>query len=317
MKLKRLLLLGVPALLILYLVLAFLLSKLIMHPRRLSMEQAEELIKEKWDNSMNHYLDQLVKPQDILVASEVDQIKLSGWYFKQPDTTRCGVVMAHGWNNSRTGVLKYASIFWDCGCDLVMYDHRGHGSSEGSMGTGGILEAKDLITITSWLQEKTGLRNEEIAWFGESWGGATVLQAGAYDKDVAFIVADSPFQNWHTAVFERADKRYGVWLRWLFGATVTWMVELQTGIEFEEASALLAAPDIVEPVFINHSMTDTKTGSQQSINIAQQLRPETSMFHHADWGGDHCKDVILRPDEYKQLVRGFMQRQAGTFGSCR
>jgi dipeptidyl aminopeptidase/acylaminoacyl peptidase len=299
-----------------YFGLSYFLSGIILSPRRLNMDLSKQLIEEKWNHPIDYYMDQLVEPTDFTVQSEVDQIELKGWYFKQPDTTHCGVVMAHGWNNNRTGLLKYAPIFWECGCDLVLYDHRGHFESGGDYGTGGYLEKEDLITVTSWLQERTGLRDNEIGWFGESWGGSTVLQAAGLDKDVAFVVADAPFQDWYTAIFERADKRYGTWMRYFIGPTVMWMVNVRAGINYEDASALKAAKNVVEPILINHSKTDTKTGSVQSANLASQLPKATTIFHHAEWGADHCLDVIIQPEEYKEMVRSFISEKVGDFGKC-
>ena len=315
-KLKTILIAVSGILIVAYLGMSYIFSSMIITPYRLDMEGSKAKIEEKWNNSIDHYLDRLAEPENFVLTSEVDQIKLKGWYFKQPDTTRCGVVMAHGWNNNRTGLLKYASIFWECGCDLVMYDHRGHFQSGGEYGTGGVKEKQDLITVTNWFQEKTGLTDAETGWFGESWGGATVLQAGGLDKDVAWIIADAPFQDWYTAIFERADRRFGSGVRRLFGPTVMWMVSQRVGVDYREASALNAAPNIVEPVLINHSKTDTKTASRQSANISAKLSKEQSSFHHAEWGADHCLDAIINPEGYKKMVLDFIQKNTAHFGAA-
>ena len=124
-----------------------------------------------------------------------DKTQIQGQYFQKSDTAACVIVLAHGWTSTWAGMLKYVPVLSDCACDLVLYDHRAHGESGGKYAIGGINEAKDLLVLTEWLKAEQGFRADQIGWLGASWGGATVLSAGADDEDVAFIIADAPFQT--------------------------------------------------------------------------------------------------------------------------
>ncbi|MEL6942487.1 MAG: alpha/beta fold hydrolase, partial [Bacteroidota bacterium] len=175
-----------------------------------------------------------------------------------------------------------------------LYDHRMHGESDAAPATAGIKEKMDLIKVTEWLQERTQLADQQIAWVGESWGAATVLQAGALDKDVAFILADSPFQDWDSAIFERAIRDYGGWVSNIAPIVMT-IVDWRADIDHNQASPKEAVKAIKEPVFLIHSQSDPETASTQSVNIAENLNPENSRFHHTNWGSKHCMDLINRP----------------------
>ncbi len=310
---------GLIAILILFLAaflgVSYYFSSVILTPNANTLEAEKEIIRNSWNTTYEEVMSQFSSPEIFTTTSE-DSTSIKGWYFQHPmDSINCGVVLSHGYGRMRVNMLKYAPIFWECGCDFVIYDHRAHNESGGEHPTAGIKEKMDLIAATDWLQKKTNFTDKQIAWVGESWGAATALMAGALDKDVAFIVADSPYQDWHSAIFERAYRDYGTWVKALAPA-VMWFVEIQADINYEDASPLEAADDIVEPVFLIHSQDDSATASHQSVNISQQLNPETSEFHHTDWGSDHVMDVINRPQEYKQLVHDFIQKEVGTFGIC-
>lgn len=270
---------------------------------------------------------QVPNPQHVMIAPDIlpqptefslkgtDEIELKGWYFKQPDSTACAVVLIHGWGNTRSGMLKYGDIFWDCDCDLIAYDHRAHSESEGEYATGGVKEKNDLLIVTDWVREQSGLEENQIGWVGASWGASTALQAGATEKDIAFILADSPFQDWETAVTERALRWYGSWVN-AISPTVLWLVDQRAGVDHEAASVLIAAPQVEAPVFLIHSQTDEATASFQSVNIAKQLNPDRHVFYHTDWGAGHTKDVDERPEEFRQLVYDFVAKFSPEFGTC-
>jgi dipeptidyl aminopeptidase/acylaminoacyl peptidase len=289
-------------------------SNIILFPQNTQMQEDIDLMPERWGMTYEEVTAQLPTPIDFSVQS-VDDVTIKGWLYDYPDTARCAVIYSHGWGSSRAGMLKFADLFWDCGCDLVFYDHRMHNESGGIVATAGIKEKEDLLSVTNWLQANYGYSDQQIAWFGESWGGATVLQAGATEKDVAFIVADSPFQDWDSAIFERGRRQYGDWLMNIT-PVIMGLVDWRAEVDHNEASPRNAAKSIKEPVFLIHSRTDEATASYQSENIAKNLSPETSEFHHTDWGSTHVQDIITRPEEYRRLLYNFIQDKVGTFGTC-
>ncbi|GAB5552048.1 MAG: alpha/beta hydrolase [Saprospiraceae bacterium] len=252
---------------------------------------------------------------DTFALEARDGKTIRGWYFKAKDEAECAVIMAHGWSSSRLHMNKYMPLFEDCPCDIITYDQRGHNKSETAYGTGGIKEAEDLLMIHNWLKDETGLKNEDIGWIGISWGGATVLQAGATDEDVAFIVSDSPFQNWYSAVMERAVRDYGSWIT-AFVPMIKTIVWARAGVNFDKASALKEAAKIKEPVFLIHSKADSATASTQSVNIAAQLNPSSSEFHHTEWGNDHADDIKNNLAEYEVLFDAFIEKYAPNFSTC-
>ena len=290
-------------------------SNLIMHPSQRNLSMAKDSIAKNWGISYDQISSVMGNPDPFEIQASQDQISLKGWYFQQSDTSECAAILAHGWSGNRIDMLKYAPIFWECGCDIIVYDHRAHNESGGEFGTAGIKEKIDLLDVTNWLQNETGFRDEQIAWVGESWGAATALQAGAMEKDIAFIVAESPYQDWESAIFERGIELYGGWVSYI-SPIVLWVVNQRTGVDYKEASPLNQASNIKEPVLLIHSRADEATASSQSVNISKKLNPATSKFYHLDWGAPHAQSVLERPEEFREIVHDFMYQYAPDFGGC-
>lgn len=255
-----------------------------------------------------------VSVPDTFSLQTTDNKTIRGWYFKA-DSADCAVIMAHGHNSYRVEMIKYMYLFEDCGCDIAMYDHRGHNISDEAYATFGIKESEDLLAVTDWVQQEKGYTDKQMGWLGISWGGATVLQAGADEREMAFIISDAPFQDWYAAVMERAIRMYGSWVK-AFVPLIKLIIDNSAGVDYDDASALNNASKITEPVFLIHSEADSATASWQSVNISKELNPSSSVFHHTDWGNDHADDIKNNPEDYKVLVDQFMDQYVGEFGRC-
>lgn len=288
--------------LVAYLAISWILSNLILYPES-SLSITQSRIKTEWGTTYEQLLSQLPEPTEFSVQT-FDGLALKGKYFASKEPAKCVIIAAHGWTSTWAGMLKYVPVLQDCACDLVLYDHRAHGESDKAYPTGGVNEAKDLLVLTEWVQKNKGFKDKEIGWLGASWGAATVLKAGSKKKKVGFIIADAAFQDWYSAIFERAIRDYGAWTQ-VVSTGVMQVVSWRTGVAYQEASPLLAAKDIEEPVLLIHSKMDSSTDSQQSVNIAKHLNKQ-SVFHHLTWGGDHTQDVLINKDKYRKLINDFL-----------
>lgn len=288
-----------------YLFLSWKLSARVLNPGS-SMELTQKRIVEQQGTTFEEMMTELPVPSDYEVES-FDGTVLRGKYFVKSDSTDCAIILSHGFSATWAGMLKFERVLRDCDCDIVVYDQRAHGESGGEYPTGGINEAKDLLAITDWVGEKTGFPDSKIGWVGASWGAATVLNAGADEREMAFIIADAAFQDWYTAIFERAEKEYGLMAK-VIGPGVMQVVNWRTGVEYRKASSLNLASEIDEPVLLIHSKFDSQTGYQQSVNISKKLN-DRSTTHILDWGGDHTRDVFQNREKYQVLVNDFLRKQ--------
>lgn len=254
----------------------------------------------------------LPAPEEVTIPG--DGVTLAGWYFDNPAGGDCGVMLLHGHTGSRYGVLEYAPLFWTRGCDLLLYDHRYHGASTGDYGTYGYYEKLDALDALAWFQQRTGLQAGQIGLLGESYGAATVLQAAPSAPDLAFVAADSPYEDLQTIIGEQAVQRFGGWTR-LFVPGALALSGLRAGFAPSQVSALLAAPQIDAPVFLSHSATDQYTLPRHSQDIAAQLPAALCQrLHVTDWGSEHAASIKDAFSAYQAQFEEFLAACAPAFG---
>jgi uncharacterized protein len=119
-----------------------------------------------------------------------DDLTLRGWWI--PGTRHQTIVMVHGLSNTRQEPLDKAGYLHEAGYNLLVFDLRGHGRSDGSGTTMGYRETQDARAAVA---EARSLDGGPIALFGYSLGGAIVVEAGAADPDVKAVVEDSGFSS--------------------------------------------------------------------------------------------------------------------------
>jgi pimeloyl-ACP methyl ester carboxylesterase len=254
-----------------------------------------------------------LKKYGVVEAIEVitdDNILLKGSYLKNPnDSVFCGIVTSHGWGGNRMGGAEYVPYFWKKGCDIILYDHRGHGDSGGSFGTWSIRERKDHKLFSKMLMKKSKLKVGQIGWIGKSWGAAAVLAAGSVTHDIGFILADSPYKDIKSAVNERALRRYGNWIK-IFYPITYFLVQSRAEFDINDANIEVLASKIRVPTLLIHSQSDDQTSSSQSVEINKKLNQKYTIFHHTQWGSRHCKDMTDHPEKYEALIDDFFAKKA-------
>lgn len=275
------------------------------------MEKTKATIAKYWGTSFEAEMEKMPQGNSFTVET-FDGLQLKGTYFTIYDSSNCAIILAHGWGAIWADMLKYVPVFSTCNCDLIFYDHRVHGASEGQYATGGIKESKDLWSITNWVKETKGYELANIGWMGSSWGAATAIIAGTESENVGFIMADSPFQDWNSAVFERARRDYGSGIN-LIAPGVMQVVNLRAGVNYKNGSPVNVVSKVEEPILLIHSQGDLQTSSTQSVNISKNLDSSNSTFIHTEWGNDHVMDVINNTTDFQMIVHDFIRRKAPQF----
>ncbi len=119
-----------------------------------------------------------------------DGLTLRGWWI--PGTRDQTVVMVHGLSNNRSEGLDKAGYLHQTGYNLLVFDLRGHGQSDGSGTTMGYREPAD---VSAAVAEARALNPGPIALFGYSLGAAVSVEEAAVNPDVRAVVEDSGFSS--------------------------------------------------------------------------------------------------------------------------
>ncbi|ASJ12012.1 alpha/beta hydrolase [Thermococcus thioreducens] len=130
--------------------------------------------------------------EDVEFTTE-DGLKLSGWWVDRgSDKT---VLPLHGYTRSRWDEVYMKDtieFLLKEGYNVLVFDFRAHGKSEGKYTTVGDRELLDVKAAVAWLRENHPERAQIIALVGFSMGGIVTIRALAELKEVCCGVADSP-----------------------------------------------------------------------------------------------------------------------------
>lgn len=113
------------------------------------------------------------------ITLESNNKKIEGWYISTDSLPTKGTVfMGHGYNASKTSMLKKTSIFLESGYDVLLIDFMGCGGSEGNQTTIGYYESDNVQSAYEYLVNKG---DSNIILFGTSMGAASIMKA-LYDN---------------------------------------------------------------------------------------------------------------------------------------
>jgi fermentation-respiration switch protein FrsA (DUF1100 family) len=119
-----------------------------------------------------------------------DGATLRGWLLTRPESDRV-VVGLHGYRGRRSDLLGVAASLWRGGYNVLLFDYRGHGESDGERVTLGYAETRDFRAALAWLRGR--LPAAWIGVLGYSMGGAVALLGAAGEPAVRAIVTDCAF----------------------------------------------------------------------------------------------------------------------------
>jgi pimeloyl-ACP methyl ester carboxylesterase len=252
-------------------------------------------------------------PKPALVDVPGDGVKLSSWFFANPRTQRCAVIMLHGFGGARGEVVGAAPIFWNRGCDLLLYDSRGHGTSTPALLTFGVHERQDLRLAIRWLAQRTKLPVGRIGLIGWSYGAASAIQAAAEVPGIAFVVADSSYSSLEDIARVQAGKQFGSWAKILVPGALK-LAGIRAGFDPGNASPASAIRRVQAPVLLIHSRQDAFTPYQHSQRIYASSDKARTRLVIPSWQAPHASSYTERPAAYTAVVDSFLRRYDPTFG---
>lgn len=110
---------------------------------------------------------------------------------------RATIILLHGYAASHDAVLDYAAFLVAGGYNVLAYDLRGHGQSDGARTTFGQDETHDVGAAIEFLHARG---QQRLGILGISLGATVAILAAAEYTDLAAVVADTPFSDLADAI---------------------------------------------------------------------------------------------------------------------
>lgn len=268
-------------------------------------------------DSLQSYISEEIPNLEI---ANIEQVRVEGadaeiatTLFENPLDGNCAVIYLHGYTGHRYSQLEYIPMFWERGCDAVAYDARGHNDSDDAFHTFGYYEKRDAAAVIDWTMARTGLAASQIGLMGSSYGAATALQTLDLNDDLAFVIADSAYQNMETIVLHQGQAQFGSIVNPFVGMAIT-IAEARAAMEFDDVSPLNAVKGKETPTLLLHIRADQFTPSTHSEAIYQASNQAVTEFYLTDWAERHGTPFHGNPEAYTAIIDAFLENKAPNFG---
>lgn len=247
-------------------------------------------------------------PQENLRITTGDGLKLDAWLVKQPSQASGTVICLHGVGDCKIGGVPYAKLFFEKGFNVLLYDSRRHGLSEGQYCTYGYHEKHDVSTVIDYLMSRKDVQAGKIGLFGTSMGAAIALQAAAIDHRIAAIVAEASFTNLRTIMVDY-QKRI-IKLPWHFLRNVA-MSRSQAIARFKarEVSPIEAVKQVHIPILFIHGTDDSRIKTDYSRALYDNANEPKELLLVPE--GDHTDLLNVGGSEYERRITAFFEKYLG------
>ena len=137
----------------------------------------------------------MVRKQNVEFIAD-DDVILRGWLFV-PDGPgpHPAITMAHGFAGVKEhGLERFAQVFAAAGFVVLVHDHRGFGTSGGSLryDIDPWVQIADWRRAISFLESQPFVDSDRIGLWGSSYAGGHAIVLGATDRRLRAVVAQVP-----------------------------------------------------------------------------------------------------------------------------
>jgi uncharacterized protein len=149
--------------------------------------------------------------ENVGFQSRVDHLHLKGWLFKVATrSNRHSAIIVHGHDTNRVnpewGALAMTKDLITQGMDVLVFDLRGVGESEGDHQTFGSLEPRDVLGAYDFMLAR-GYAPESMLMIGISTGGDSLLGAAPDLSRAGALVVDSAPSDTRSLLVPRVHER--------------------------------------------------------------------------------------------------------------
>lgn len=201
-------------------------------------------------------------PSCVDAAFQGADLTLRGWRCAATTAKRGSLVYLHGIADNRSSAAGAIQRFTARGFDVVAYDSRAHGASDGDACTYGYFEKEDLRRVVDTLGRGP------IVLIGTSLGAAVALQEAAGDPRITAVVAAETFSDLRTVARERAPF-------FLTASTIARafrLAEETAHFRVDDVSPAVSALRIHQPVLLLHGALDADTPPAHSERVFAALQ---------------------------------------------
>jgi uncharacterized protein len=232
-------------------------------------------------------------PRDLNMAYEAvsfrtaDGLTLRGWYIPAAQTSEKTVILLHGYPADKGNILP-ALAFLHEDFNLLLFDFRYLGESEGSYSTAGAKEVEDLLAAIRFLKSR-GIK--EVGVWGFSMGGAVALMAMEKAPEIRAVISESSYASLAQMALELFPIPV---LNYPIAYVVGFWAKLFLGIDLRKVSPVQSIRNTTVPILLIHSSADAVIPFSHARQLQEALANNATAefwfnegFAHGQLGSDY------------------------------
>jgi pimeloyl-ACP methyl ester carboxylesterase len=233
-----------------------------------------------------------------------DGVGLRGWWISAPGSART-VIFLHGQGGSMDPDVQYAPALHAAGFNVLMFDFRAHGRSQGDFVSVGYLERQDVQGALDWLathgQERVGL-------LGFSMGGAVAMLTAPIAPNVRAIVSDGGIARLTSAIEGRlGEARVPRWLARPIARLAILFTSLRLGVNLFNYEPIRWVGKVApRPVFFIHGGRDPYLAPGEFEALVAAAGEPKQVWREAE--APHREVDLTAPEEYRRRIVSFFDQ---------
>ncbi len=239
--------------------------------------------------------DHAMRYEDVFFKT-TDGVRLHGWFLSARGNAMGTVLHVHGNAANITGHLDFVRWLPDTGYNVLTFDYRGYGRSEGRISREGSL--LDASAALEFLHAREDLDASRIVVFGQSIGGAiSIAMLADRPGQVRAIAIDSSFTNYRDIVSYHIRHNPALLvLAWWFPWTIP------PGHDPIDTIARLSPT----PILLMHGRADRIAPFQMAQRLYDAAGEPRDLWLIDDM--DHMQVWFERPEEARRKLLDFYGR---------
>jgi len=256
-----------------------------------------------------------LKYENISFNSQLDAVDLKGWWIPAQNNNNIinsnkTVIFAHGYKDTRDvskiHALALAKRIAQEGYNVMMFDFRNSGESEGKVTSVGLFETKDMLSAIEYA--KVNRKSQKISLIGWSMGAAVSIIAGTESSYVNTIIADSSFSDLDTYL----QTNLPVWSdlpNFPFTAEIMSLLPIIERMDPKKVSPSKSTNNLGNrKLLLIHSTDDKSIPYDNSVQIYNSIGDKSNVELWLTDKADHIKSYLLYKNEYENKVITFLNK---------
>lgn len=229
-----------------------------------------------------------------------DGLTLKGWFIPAKKSPAKTIIILHGYPADKGDVLTWG-IFLHEKYNLLFFDFRYCGESEGKYTSVGFYEVKDLKAAVRYLATRQDVDSKNIGAMGFSLGGAVALMGAKDIPEIKAVVADSSFATLNDMA-EMLFQRFFFLKKPLVFMTSIWS-RIFLKVDPSKVSPEKTVNMSHTPLLLIHGDKDKQIPLRNSQKIFESANNPKELW--VVKGADHGEAYFLKKEEYEQKVLNF------------